>query len=179
MSAAHAPAQTPLREATWPTRVALRTGLRALIVLEQAKESRVAADVVILTDHVNGLGDNPLIGPEDAETRFVDMSGAYVASLRHVALSCAATLGLKVVEGVYYSTRTHVDTTCEAVGPGVAPEAILAARFDVPVLALVSPPESADHEKLNRNVARWLIVVAGEWVETGRGAEPPGHTAVS
>ena len=136
---------------------------------------------MLVSDHVNGLGDNPLIGSDDPEagSRFVDMSRPYVASALQHASSCAVTLGLTAEKGIYWSTRRNVVTLGLASGTGIAPEAILAAQANVPVLAIVVPPDRTGDEELAGRVVCLALEIAGGMAEIGNGAVRPGHTALS
>ena len=151
-----------------------------MIAIEQAADSKFDGDVMLVSDHINGLGDNPLIGPHDPQpgTRFVDMSGVYAASLMRHAANRAATLGLTVTQGVYCSTKANVDAPVAASGLGIVPEAILAAQAGVPIVGLVTPPGMAGDEESNSRTIRLLLGLAGELVETGNGADTPGQTTL-
>lgn len=102
--------------------------------------------LVTITDHINLTGLNPLIG-ENGRDRFVDMSGAYDRHLQErFALACGQ-LGRKIHEAVYmwlpgpsFETAAEIRAAqtlgAHVVGMAIVPEAILARRFGLRVLAL-------------------------------------------
>ena len=92
---------------TFPVRVMKELGVDMLIVTNAAggvNESFEAGDLMIITDHINFTGTNPLIGPNDSKfgPRFPDMSEAYTKDLRNAAKEIAARLNIDVKEGVYF-----------------------------------------------------------------------------
>lgn len=106
-------------------------------------------DVVLLTDHINLMGDNPLVGPnvEEQGPRFPDMSEAYDVGLRDRALEEALTMGLTLREGVYAAvTGPSLETAAEyrmlraagadVVGMSTVPEVIVASHVGLRVLGL-------------------------------------------
>jgi purine-nucleoside phosphorylase len=87
-------------------RVLGRLGMRTLVVTNAAggiNEAYRPGRLVLISDHVNLQGASPLVGPNDEELgpRFPDMSDAYDAELRRLALEAAARLGIELSEGVY------------------------------------------------------------------------------
>lgn len=106
-------------------------------------------DVVLLSDHVNLMGDNPLVGPnvEEQGPRFPDMSEAYDAELRAGAREEALEAGLRVREGVYAAvTGPSLETAAEyrmlrtigadVVGMSTVPEVIVANHVGLRVLGV-------------------------------------------
>lgn len=106
-------------------------------------------DVVLLSDHVNLMGDNPLVGPnvEEQGPRFPDMSEAYDAELRAWAREEALEAGLRVREGVYAAvTGPSLETAAEyrmlrtigadVVGMSTVPEVIVANHVGLRVLGV-------------------------------------------
>ena len=102
-----------------------------------------------MADHINLLGDNPLIGPnEDAlGPRFPDLSAAYDAGLRELARQAARELKLVLREGVYVAvTGTSLETGAEyrflraigadVVGMSTVPEVIVAVHAGMRVLGI-------------------------------------------
>ena len=107
--------------------------------------------LMILSDHLNYQGVNPLSGPEDERLgpRFIDMTEAYDRELRSLALRAARKLRLKCSEGVYAALRgPSFETPAEiralrtlgadAVGLSTVPEVIAARQQGVRVLAVAS-----------------------------------------
>ena len=94
------------QEVTFPIRVLGLLGVRTLIVTNAA--GGICTDfhqgqLVVISDHINLTGQNPLVGPNDSRLgqRFFDMSEAYSKRLRGLALASARALQLDVAEGVY------------------------------------------------------------------------------
>lgn len=106
-------------------------------------------DFVILRDHVNVVGVNPLMGPHNPDwgPRFPDMSEIYAARLRSVLRAVAGRRGLRVMEGVYaftagpaYETpaeiRAYRNMGADVVGMSTVPEAVFAAAAGLEVAGL-------------------------------------------
>ena len=105
--------------------------------------------LVLITDHINLQGANPLIGPNDdsAGPRFPDMSEAYSAEYRDTARKVAAELGIALGEGVYaaltgpsYETPAEIrylrTIGADLVGMSTVPEVIVANYLGMRVLAI-------------------------------------------
>src|SRR5688500_5902062 len=95
-----------MEEVMFLSRVLGRLGIRKLIVTNAAggvNTSYTPGDLMIISDHINLMGVNPLRGPniEDLGVRFPDMSDAYSEELRAIAHEVAGQIGLEVKEGVY------------------------------------------------------------------------------
>jgi purine-nucleoside phosphorylase len=104
---------------------------------------------VLISDHINLLGSNPLVGPNDDTfgPRFPDMSEAYPAGLRATAHQVADELGIHLAEGVYaavlgpsYETPAEIrylrTIGADLVGMSTAPEAIVANHMGMRVLGI-------------------------------------------
>lgn len=141
-----------LREVTFPVRVMKALGVRELIVTNAAggiNERFQPGDLMVISDHINLLGTNPLIGPNDPELgpRFPDMTEAYSRRLRQLAKDAAARLGIRLHEGVYVAnTGPSYETPAEirmiralggdAVGMSTVPEVIVARHAGMEVLGI-------------------------------------------
>ncbi len=141
-----------LRTVTFAARVIARLGVKALILTNAA--GGINADLkpgtlMVMDDHINLLGSNPLVGPnEDAfGARFPDMSEVYSKRLRALADAVAREQGLKIGHGVYvavhgpsYETPAEIRFLraigADAVGMSTVPEAIVARHMGVEVLGI-------------------------------------------
>jgi purine-nucleoside phosphorylase len=141
-----------MEKVTFPVRVMKELGVDMLIVTNAAggvNESFSAGDLMIISDHINNMGTNPLIGPNDSKlgVRFPDMSEAYTKELRAVAREIADRLNINVKEGVYFGNPGPVyETPAEirmvrvmggdAVGMSTVPEVIVARHSGIKVLGI-------------------------------------------
>ncbi|KOP83311.1 purine-nucleoside phosphorylase [Cytobacillus solani] len=137
---------------TFPVRVMKELGIEQLIVTNAAggvNESFSPGDLMLISDHINNMGSNPLIGSNDSRlgVRFPDMSEAYSLELRRLAKGIAAELGLNIQEGVYVgNTGPTYETPAEirmlrklggdAVGMSTVPEVIVARHAGMKVLGI-------------------------------------------
>lgn len=141
-----------LHKVTFPVRVMKEIGVETVIVTNAAGGVNTTfkpGDLMIITDHINNMSQNPLIGPNDSElgVRFPDMSAAYCPKLRDKAKSVAGKLGLDIQEGVYFgNTGPSYETPAEirmirklggdAVGMSTVPEVIIARHAGLKVLGI-------------------------------------------
>jgi purine-nucleoside phosphorylase len=141
-----------LKDVIFPMRVLERMGIRAVILTNAAgginTEFKQGA-LVILSDHINLQGSNPLIGPNDERfgPRFPDMTQGYWKSYREIALGEARRLGIDVYEGVYaavsgpsYETPAEIrylrTIGADLVGMSTVPEVIAARHMSIRVLGI-------------------------------------------
>lgn len=140
----------PMREIVFPVRVMKALGARVLMVSNACGGMHplwAPGDLVLIADHINLLGDNPLIGPNDETIgpRFPDMSAAYDPGLRAIARKVARELGIVLHEGVYVAvTGPCLETPAEyrflrgigadVVGMSTVPEVIAAVHAGMRVL---------------------------------------------
>jgi len=141
-----------MHEVMFLSRVIGRLGIRQLIVTNAAggvNTSYVAGDLMLITDHINMMGLNPLRGPniEALGVRFPDMSEAYPESLRAIAREVAKEIGIDIKEGVYlalsgptYETPAEIRAFrvlgADAVGMSTVPEVLAMSHMGIPVLGL-------------------------------------------
>lgn len=141
-----------LRTVTFATRVIGRLGVKTLILTNAAGGVNVAltpGTLMVIDDHINLLGSNPLIGPNDERfgVRFPDMTEVYSARLRAIADAVAAEQGIRAGHGVYvavhgpsYETPAEIrflrTIGADAVGMSTVPEAIVARHMGIEVLGL-------------------------------------------
>lgn len=105
--------------------------------------------LMLITDHINLTGQNPLVGPHDAQLglRFPDMSGAYDPVLRRCSIATARELGIQLAEGVYlgllgpnYETPAEIRMAralgADAVGMSTVLEVIAAHHAGLRVLGI-------------------------------------------
>ena len=142
----------PLDEIVFATRLFAVLGVKTLIVTNASGAVNPdfrSGDLVVITDHINMLGANPLHGPniEDLGPRFPDMSAAYTPRLRQLAKEVAASEGIELKEGVYvaalgpsYETpaeiRAFQTMGADLVGMSTVPEVIAAAHAGMDVLGI-------------------------------------------
>jgi len=142
----------PAAEVAFPTRVLGRTGIRALILTNAAGGINVEygqGALVILRDHINLQGQNPLTGANDERfgPRFPDMTYTYAKRYREIALDEMKKLSIPPREGVYaalagpsYETPAEIrylrTIGADLVGMSTVPEAIAARHMGINVLAI-------------------------------------------
>lgn len=141
-----------MRELCLPVYVLRQLGVRDLVVTNACGAVNAAfapGDLMLITDHINLTGRNPLIGPNDERfgPRFPDMSEAYDQSLRAFARETAESLEIPLQEGVYaFYSGPSFETAAEirafkvlgadTVGMSTVPEVITAVYLGMHVLGL-------------------------------------------
>jgi purine-nucleoside phosphorylase len=142
----------PFAVVTFATRVLGRLGVKTLVVTNAAGGINAAFSsglLMVIDDHINFMGANPLVGPNDERLgpRFADMSAVYSPRLRAIADEAAREIGLAIGHGVYLAvTGPSYETPAEirafraigadAVGMSTVPEAIVARHMGMDVLGL-------------------------------------------
>jgi purine-nucleoside phosphorylase len=170
-----------LQQVTFPVRVLRALGTGTLVVSNACGTMRgewAPGDIMLIADHINLLGDSPLIGPNDDSLgpRFPDMSAPYDEALRAAARAVAAKHGITVREGVYAAvTGPNLETRAEyrmlrtigadVVGMSTVPEAIVANHAGMRVLGLSIITDMCVPETLEPVTLERIIGAA-------RGAEP-------
>ncbi|MBA3760257.1 MAG: purine-nucleoside phosphorylase [Gemmatimonadales bacterium] len=141
-----------LAEVTFPVRVLHALGARTLVVSNACGGMNplwAPGDLVLLSDHINLLGDNPLVGSNDDRLgpRFPDMSAPYDPALRALARAAALELGIVLREGVYVAVPgPSLETRAEyrmlramgadVVGMSTVPEVIVANHAGMRALGI-------------------------------------------
>jgi len=141
-----------MREVTYPLYVMKQLGIENLIVTNAAggiNRDFAPGDLMLLTDHINFLGTNPLMGHNDERfgPRFPDLSEAYSKALLHKAEAVAKELGIPYRTGVYLATtgpsyetaaeiRAFSAMGADAVGMSTVPEVIVANYLGMEVLGI-------------------------------------------
>ena len=140
------------REVIFPMRVMARMGIRAVLLTNAAgginREFKQGC-LVVLRDHINLQGTNPLIGPNDERfgTRFPDMTQVYWKPYQEAALEEGKRLGVEMGHGVYagltgpsYETPAEIRYLrvigADLVGMSTVPEVIAAAHLGIRVLGI-------------------------------------------
>ncbi len=179
-------------EVVAPVRLAALLGAEVLLATNAAgalDPNIPAGSLVVVNDHINLLGSNPLVGvwAKEMEPQFPDMSEAYDPDLRRLAHQCATEAGFDVFEGVYIAVLgPSFETPAEVrmlagmggtvVGMSTVPEVITARHMGlkVLVLSLASNPAAglADrpltHEEVlesGRAAAGSLKILLGSLIE--------------
>jgi purine-nucleoside phosphorylase len=163
-----------MQQITFPVRVMKFFGVNTLLVSNAAGGMNplfVRGDIMLITDHINLLGDNPLIGPNDEVLgpRFPDMSEPYSKELVGLAESIARELKIKVQKGVFIAVPgPNLETRAEyrflrgiggdVVGMSTVPECIVAVHMSMRVLgfSIITDecfPDSLKPAKLDEIVA--------------------------
>lgn len=140
-----------MKEITMPVRVMKLLGVKTLIITNAAggiNRSFETGDIMLIKDHINFMGNNPLIGEniEELGPRYCDMTYAYTPHLQKIAEKTAGSLSIELKRGVYLAvTGPSFETPAEirafgtlgadAVGMSTVPEVITASHCGLDVLA--------------------------------------------
>lgn len=141
-----------LEEITFPVRVMKALGIEKLLISNVAgglNESYSCGDIMIIDDHINLLGTNPLVGPNDPSLgeRWPDMFAPYDAKLQQKAIEAASDLGISIQTGGVYACMSgpSLETRAEyrmlrtlgadAIGMSTVPEVIVAVHAGLTVFA--------------------------------------------
>lgn len=139
-------------EIAFPILVLKKLGVKILLITNAAggiNRSLLPGDLMVISDHINFTGRNPLTGPNDdlSGPRFPDLSDAYSAELRRIAFAAAKKLDIDLKEGVYawftgpsYETPAEIRMAdragADAVGMSTVPETIIAVHSGLKVLGI-------------------------------------------
>jgi purine-nucleoside phosphorylase len=141
-----------LEEVTFPIRTFKLLGIKTLILTNASGGINVElgqGTLMVLSDHVNLMGDNPLRGPNDERfgPRFPDMTAVYARDLQEFVVEEAKTIGVDVRRGIYgalsgpsYETPAEIhllrNLGADAVGMSTVPEALVARHMGLEVLGI-------------------------------------------
>lgn len=141
-----------MADVVYPIKVLADLGVKTLILTNACggvNRNFNPADLMIITDHINLMGENPLIGPNDDKIgpRFPDMTDLYTPELIDIAENSAKKLGTHIRKGIYmYFTGPSYETAAEvrmagilgadAVGMSTVPEAIVARHRGLKILGI-------------------------------------------
>lgn len=165
-----------LQQVTFPVRVLRALGAGTLIVSNACGGMHPlwdAGDLMLISDHINLLGDNPLIGPNDDRfgPRFPDMSEPYDARLRALVREVAADKRIPLREGVYVAVSgPNLETPAEyrflraigadVVGMSTVPEVIVAVHAGMRVLGISVITDRCLPDALQRTSVEQILAVA-------------------
>lgn len=170
-----------MKQITFPIRVMSRLGVKNLLISNACGGMNPRfqrGDIMLIEDHINLIGDNPLIGPnlDDFGPRFPDMSEPYSRDLMAVAEQIARDSGIKLQKGVFTAVSgPNLETRSEyrflrtigsdVVGMSTVPENIVAVHCGMKVLGLSVITDECFPDTLQPvNIA--------EIIETANKAEP-------
>lgn len=172
-------------------RLLARLGCESVLLTNAAggiRRSFKPGDLMLITDHLNLMGRNPLVGPNISELgpRFPDMTEAYSRAVRELARGAARSAGIDLTDGVYaallgptYETPAEIEMYrrfgADAVGMSTVPEVIALRHMGVPVgavscitnLAAGLSPTKLDHSEVEETARasrdRFVALLSG-WV---------------
>jgi len=140
-----------IQTCTYPIKILKMLGVKSLIVTNASggiNKNLKIGDIMMIVDHINLMGDNPLIGPNEdiLGERFPDMSNIYTLELQEIAKKCAKELNIDLKEGVYiavsgpsYETKAEIRAYkllgADAVGMSTAPETIVSNYLNMKTVA--------------------------------------------
>ena len=164
-----------MQEITFPVRVMRALGADTLVISSASggmNPQYKLGDIVVITDHINLMGDNPLLGPNDDDLgpRFPDMSEPYARTLVDLVESIALEERIRTRPGVFVAVAgPNLETRAEyrflraigadVVGMSVVPETLVAVHGGMRVLALTVVTDLCFPDALEpANIARILAV---------------------
>lgn len=168
-----------LEDVTFPIRVMKLLGVRTLILTNAAGSLNTElgpGSLMIISDHINLMGVNPLIGRNDERfgPRFPDLTMTYDPSLQNMVIEEAKAIGIDMRRGVYaaltgpsYETPAEIHMVrtmgADAVGMSTVPEAIVARHMDLQVIGISCITNLAAGVS-NRPVDHSQVIATGEQV---------------
>lgn len=181
-----------VKEVVFPVRVFARMGVKAIILTNAAggiKKEFTQGRLVVISDHINLQGVNPLSGPNDENfgARFPDMSAAFDKKFRELALGEGRRLGVELGEGVYaalagpsYETPAEIRYLraigADLVGMSTVPEVIAARHSGIRALGISCVTNAAagvlDQPLNHKEVLETAERVKGQFIALLRGLIP-------
>src|SRR5229473_15689 len=141
-----------LEDVTFPIRALKLLGVRTLVLTNAAGALNVEfapGSLMVISDHLNLLGANPLTGPNDDRfgPRFPDLTSVYAPELQNMVIEEAHAMGMEMRRGIYaalsgpsYETPAEIHMVrtlgADAVGMSTVPEAIVARHMDMRVIGI-------------------------------------------
>lgn len=141
-----------LEDVTFPIRVLKLLGVRTLVLTNAAGSLNVEftpGSLMVISDHINLLGDNPLRGRNDERfgPRFPDLTSVYSPELQNIVIDAGNAMGLELRRGIYaalsgpsYETPAEIHMVrtlgADAVGMSTVPEAIVARHMGMNVVGI-------------------------------------------
>jgi purine-nucleoside phosphorylase len=141
-----------LQDVTFPIRVLKMLGVRTLVLTNAAGTLNMnfsPGSLMVISDHLNLLGDNPLRGENDERfgPRFPDLTSVYARPLQDIVIDEAKAMGIEVRRGIYaalsgpsYETPAEIKMMrtlgADAVGMSTVPEAIVARHMNMQVIGI-------------------------------------------
>jgi purine-nucleoside phosphorylase len=166
-----------MQQITFPVRVMKYLGIDKLIITNACGSLNPyipITSIVVIDDHINLIGDNPLIGPHDDRfgPRFVDMSEPYSKELIKIAEDTALSLGIKLHKGVYAAmSGPSLETRAEyrflrtigadLIGMSTIPECIVARQMGIKVLGFSIVTDECYPDALKPVSVEEIIKAAG------------------
>jgi len=168
-----------LDDVTFPIRVLKLLGVRTLILTNAAGSLNTElspGSLMVISDHINLMGVNPLIGPNDERfgPRFPDLTSTYEPALQAIVIEEAKAVDVEMRRGVYaalsgpsYETPAEIHMVrtlgADAVGMSTVPEAIVARHMDIQVIGISCITNLAAGVS-NRPVDHSQVIATGEHV---------------
>lgn len=166
----------PMDIVTLPIRVFHLLGIKKIILTNAAgglSTNLQAGSLMLINDHINFMGTNPLIGKNISEfgPRFPDMSNAYPEKLREVALRAAQKESVKLEQGVYAGVtgpyyfskaelRMLITIGANAIGMSTVPETIVATHCGMEVIGISCITDSANPDTMHAPSHEEIVKVA-------------------
>ncbi len=161
-----------MSDVVFPFRVFAKAGAKLFVLTNAAgglHAHMVPSDLVLLKDHINLMGTNPLIGPNDEHLgpRFPDLSNLYDARLNSILLQTAKKLGVKLGEGVYVGIH----------GPSFETPAEIRAyrQMGGDLVGMSTVPEAIAIRHMGKKV---VVISCVTNLAAGVTSEPPNHAEV-